>query len=415
MRRIVKKLVLRAPLTLRKNVVLLRERYWQLRMKKWERKNYPDLPEIKHKRGPVKNILIYQITGMTHGGTEKNLQLIANGLVNSYNVFFMYGETGAESNRVESFDPKVELIPFSYKSNDVAVPHRLSGMKPHIKEITSQYDIDLIITATPGYAHYPWNIITEVPLVISNVFGAPTLQKNIVSVIYNSETTKKHAEEWIGPDPRGEVMYAPLFNLPPENTHELGQQLRSQLGIKATDFMFGRIGRDDNAIFDPVGIRAWQQIAENNPDAHYIIMSPPPALVEIVTKENIPRVHFLPPSSKEKDVWAFHGALNCFAHFRFDGETSGVAIAESLTIGNPVISHRSHLWNAHLEYLSPSCSRIADKDDTASYADYMQEFIDLYRNEPATWQSLCVSAKETAQRFDPEKYKAFMVDLVRKL
>ena len=159
----------------------------------------------------------------------------------------MYGEKNAEIARCALLDSRITLIPFAYDQNATPVPHRLTGMTTHLKEVIVRHKIDLVITASPGYAHYPWNVITEVPIVLLNIFGAPTLQKNIVSVIYNSETTRRHAEVWIGKDSRADVMYAPLFNRPPQTVRDLGSALRKHVGIASNDFVFGRIGRDSDA------------------------------------------------------------------------------------------------------------------------------------------------------------------------
>lgn len=405
MRGLLKKMLYTLPRPFRTVVVMMRELYWQVRLTSWEKKHYPNLQKIQKRNGVIKNILIYHINGLTHAGTEKNLQLIANGLSGKYNVFYMYGDKTAEESRKDILDSRISLIPFSYESNEVVVPHKLKGMTPHIKEVIVDHDIDLIITASPGYAHYPWNVVTEIPIVLSNVFGAPSLQKNIVATIFMSETVLKHAVAWTGNKDNYFTQFLPIGKMPPQNTRELGSILRSKLGINETDFVFGRIGRDDDAIFDPIGILAWQKIAANYPQAHLLVMSPPPILVKMVNREKIPRVHLLPPSGEEEDVWAFHGAIDAMAHFRKDGETSGVAIAESLTIGNPIITHRSTIWNAHLEYLKENCSRIADIDSVEEYANYMKEFILLKRSNPTSWKKINEEATMVGfNNFSPDAY-----------
>ena len=200
-------------------------------------------------------------------------------------------------------------------------------------------------------------------------------------------------------------MYAPLAKLPPENAGQLGVELRAKFSIPETDFVFGRIGRNDDSIFDPIGIHAWQKIAPDYPNAHYLIMSPPPALVKIVEDENIPRVHFLPPSGNEADVWAFHSAIDAMAHFRRDGETSGVAIAESLMVGNPILTHRSHIWNAHLEYLNESCALVASFDNVDEYSANMRTFIEICGKYPEKWSEMQTSARKIgADNFSPMVY-----------
>ncbi|MDQ5912082.1 MAG: hypothetical protein QG568_295, partial [Patescibacteria group bacterium] len=344
MRSFLKKILQIFPEWVRIGIVMFRESWWQMIMYNWEKNRYPailrhfDRAQNKSNKKQIQNILIYHVNGLSHSGTEKNLQLIANGLLDKYSVFFMYSDKTADKSRRDSLDTRINLIPFSYEINEIKVPHRLHDMRPHIKEVISEKNIDLIITASPGYAHYPWNIITEIPIILSNVFGAPSLQKNIATHIFMSETVLKHAEAWTGKRKNHTTQFLPIGKTPPNNVRDLGLKLRTKIGIPESDFVFGRIGRDSDAIFDPIGIRAWQSIAEKYPKAHFLIMSPPDILKNIVANEKIPRVHFIPPSGDEKDIWSFHGALDAMAHFRKDGETSGVAIAESLTVGNPIIT-----------------------------------------------------------------------------
>lgn len=395
-------------------VVIVREWYWRVRVRSWEKQQYPNLPKIIPRERKITNVLVYHISGLAFAGTEKCLQLIADSLAKDYKVFFMYGDKIAADERKQAMDPNITFIPFSYQTCDVAVPHRITEMNPHIKEILQKHDIDLIITASPGYSHYPWNIITDIPIVLVNIFGAPTLQKNVLRFIGISDTVRLHAQRWTGELPERDItMYAPLAKQPPENVRQLGKNLRLKLKIPDLSFVFGRIGRADNAIFDPIGIRAWQKIAPDYPDVHYLIMSPPPILVDMVISEGVPRVHFVSPSATEEDVWAFHGAIDAMAHFRRDGETSGVAIAESLMVGNPIITHRSRIWNAHLEYLNESCALIAGIDNVNEYSAHMKTFIELHRTHLKKWSEMQMAARRIGtDNFSPLKYSDSIRNIV---
>ncbi len=401
------------PRPVRTAVVVIREWWWRKIMMNWESLNYPNLTH-HNTDGPIKNILIYNINGLSFGGTEKCLQVIANALADQYNVFLMYGDKTAIEERKNTMSTKITYLPFSYEENEVPVPHRITKMKPHLKDVIRKNDINLIVTASPGYSHYPWNVIDNIPIILINIFGAPTLQKNVQKVISISDTVRLHAEKWTGELPnRNVTIYAPLAKLPPDNIALLRSNLRAQLGISESDFVYGRIGRNDDSIFDPIGIRAWQKIANDYPNVHYLIMSPPPILVKIIEDENIPRVHFLPPSGKEEDVWAFHSAIDAMAHFRRDGETSGVAIAESLMVGRPILTHRSHIWNAHLEYLDNSCALIADFDNVNEYSANMRKFIKIHEKYPEKWSEMQASAKKIGEdNFSPVVYSDKILNIV---
>jgi len=382
-------------------------------MNQWEKNEHPNLPEVKPANAPIKNILVYHVSGLTHGGTEKILQHIANGIAEDYNVFYMYGDKTAEEDRKATLHPNITLMPFSYIERETLMRYKFVDSNPHIKEVIAKNNIDLLITASPGYSHYPLNTLTSIPIILLNVFGAPTLQKNIRTIVYNSNTTRNHAEKWIGSDPRAEVRYSSLYKLPPVNVKMLGLQLREKLNIPKDDFVFGRIGRSDDAIFDPIGIRAWKEIAHKHQNIHLVVMSPAKVLIKIAKEENLPRVHLLPASSAEDDVWAFHGALDAMAHFRYDGETSGMAIAESLAIGNPIITHRSHIWNAHLEYLDSDFARVAETDNYLQYANFMEEYVSMKFSKPDIWYKMRARAEEIGdEKFSPANYSKFIKGLI---
>jgi len=275
-------------------------------------------------------------------------------------------------------DSAVEFVPFTYESMSRKYPYRLTGMKPTFIETIRDKKIDLVITAGSGYTEYPFNEISSLPILVLNIFGSPNIQPNIINNICISHEVAAKLSP-IVPSEKISVMYI-LSEQPSQEAAAAGNAIRLKFGIKETDTVFGRIGRADDNIFDPIGIRAFQKIVSIDRSAHYFIMSPPPVLVGIVEKEKIPNVHFLAPSSDECEIWAFHASIDALAHFRKDGESCGLNIAESMLSKKPVISHRSAQWNAHLEYLEPAFSRVAEINNVDQYAGYMKEFVALKKS-----------------------------------
>lgn len=234
-----------------------------------------------------------------------------------------------------------------------------------------------------------------------NIFGSPTVQKNIIKNIFISKTVQKYSEQYTGPSDKNVSLCIPVKD-PIINQIKI-DSLKQKINLQSGDFVFGRIGRASDDIFDPIGIRAFQKIVTDFPNAKYLIMSPPPKVKSIVTEEKIKNVFFLDPSSDEEDIWAFHTVLDCLAHFRYDGETFGLNIAESMLVGNPIISHTSRIWNAHTDYLNSSFARVAEIDNTEEYAAFMKEFIFIKEKQPAVWEKMRVAAKEYAVRNFSEK------------
>lgn len=116
----------------------------------------------------------------------------------------MYGDKTASDERKKVMSAKITYLPFSCTENELAVPHRIRKMKPHMKEVIRENNINLIITASPGNSHYPWNVIDNIPIILINIFGAPTLhlQKNMQKVISISQTVELHVEKWTGKLPQ---------------------------------------------------------------------------------------------------------------------------------------------------------------------------------------------------------------------
>lgn len=374
--------------------------YWLIR--EWYVVIYSTIARMFDKKVPntKKRILFYHIRSLGFGGTEKMIQIISRHLdKKKYDVFFLY-PNDIEKNpgflkRLEYIkEGGVIGIPFEYKEFSSVPPHFVSGMNPDIKKLIETLNIDLLIIPDAGNANYPFSIIKTIPVILLNIFGQPNMQENIKSHICIS---KEVADKISMIVPKNKISVFPIPSEgPTKNSAVLGKEMREKLEIKDTDFVFGRIGRPDDGIFDPIGIKAFQKIQNEYPGAHYIIMSPPPILVDIVGKEKIKNVHFLKPSSKEDEIWAFHQSLDCLAHFRFDGESFGLNIAESMLCGKPIISHKSTIWNAHLEYLDNSFSRVADINNVDQYAGFMKEMIEAKKTGKITVMG--EKAKEKAEK-----------------
>lgn len=324
-------------------------------------------------------ILFYCLNGLFYAGTQKHMQILSKYLNKDlYDVYFMYSSKSSNARYDYLANSGVKMIDFSFDKVEKKSPYSVLGMKPHIFDVVKDNKIDLLVVAGSGYPEFPVANITKLPIISLNIFGSVSVQDNIKKHLCISELLANILKKSL-PSKKIDVIYVPSEDSDADSM-DRGMKLRQSLRLKDGDFVFGRIGRPDDTIFDPIGIRAFQKIVKDYPSAHYLIMAPPPILKKIVKDDNIPNVHFLQPSSSNKDVWAFHQALDAMAHFRHDGETCGLNMAESMLCSKPVISHKSTIWNAHLEYLDSSFSRVAEIDDIEQYAKYMTEFIALKQN-----------------------------------
>jgi len=350
---------------------------------------------------PLKNkkrLLFYHINSLGFAGTEKFLQILAKYIdKNKYDVFFMYPEVQEKNNfqRLEYIKKgNVQPISFKYKNISITPPYYVSGMSPDIFKIIKKLKIDLLVTPGSGHANYPFSIIKNIPILLLNIFGQPNIQNNITHHICISQEVANKLTPIV---PLNKIKVLPVPSEgPSKKSFQAGEELRKRFNINENDFIFGRIGRPDDGIFDEIGIKAFQKVVKKYPNTHYLIMAPMPKLKKIVSTEKIPNIHFLEPSSREEDVWAFHQALDTMAHFRYDGESFGLNIAESMLCAKPVITHKSPIWNAHLEYLEPSFSRVAEIGNVEQYASFMEEFIQ--KKQSGQLKLMGVFAKTKAEK-----------------
>jgi glycosyltransferase involved in cell wall biosynthesis len=321
-------------------------------------------------------ILFYDINGLSYAGTQKFEQILARHLDKSkYEVFFMYSSKMHNERRDYFAGSGVNLIDFDFNNILNELPFTVRGMRPHIFQALNEHRIDLLVVSGPGYPEFPVANITGTPIIFLNIFGSVNIQKNIKMHICISKLLAEIVKQSI-PSDKIDVMYVPSDG-PDEQAEERGKRLRESFGIKDDEMIFGRIGRPDDNIFDPIGIQAFKIAQKLHSGIHYIIVAPPPALTKMVENEQISNVHFINPTADEREIWAFHHAIDAMAHFRYDGETCGLNIAESMLCAKPIITHKSPIWNAHLEYIDDSFGRVAGVGDVARYADFMTEFTDL--------------------------------------
>ncbi len=424
MRTFAKKVVYGLPRPLRRLILSGYERAYAHRTLSELRKTGVEIKNVHPGRsGGKTKILFYHVSGLAFGGTEKSLQIIAKYLdPEKYEVYYMYSPKPRSSTGNIPLDGRkgylansaINLIEFDYRSIDGSYPYIVRDMKPSVFDVIDTHKPDLIITAGSGYSEFPFNVIRDIPIILVNIFGSPSVQSNIEKHVCISHVVADKIKLFV-PNEKNEVMY--IQSEPPLDTTAENRALRESLGIKETDTVFGRIGRADDSIFDPIGINAFERVVRDHPDAHYIIMSPPPILRKMVADRAIPNVHFLAPSGAERDVWTFHRAIDVLAHFRLDGESFGLNIAESMLVGNPIITHRSHIWNAQLEYLEPTFSRVADRGDVTAYTDFMKQMIQAKADGSIT--AMRAAAKQKAEalflmRNNIARFEGWISDILAK-
>lgn len=311
------------------------------------------------------NILIFDEQGFFYGSLQKLERQMARVLSREFNVFFVCGPKkiidSEEKQKLESFGIKV--VPFEYKYKQPYEPHRLVGMNPGIGELIKKYNITCIYLSVFAHYQFPINSIpASIPLVLISPFGHYATNGNVVKTYVsgkeNAERIRRRGVKNV------EVFFNPLEDFPKEflTKASVSEQV-----------VFGRIGRGEDSIFDPIALRAFKKLEENFPNAaKYIVVNPPPMWKKMAAELNIKNMEFWPAITERETLAKFYNQIDVLAHARKDGETVGMAIAEAMLAGNPILTHKSHFHNDHFDILDPLYALWSEADDVEKYFENMK-------------------------------------------
>jgi glycosyltransferase involved in cell wall biosynthesis len=195
---------------------------------------------------------------------------------------------------------------------------------------------DVVHVARSG--HYEWPLTERLaPLhVETNIFG----DRDRRGVLDRSLAASEYVAALRGG--ADAVSYMPIPA--PERD---GDTLRARLGIPAGAIVAGRIGRPAN--FTPIALEAFARLAAEDPQLWYVIVAPCERTRAWVAAHRPPRVLFLPPTSDDALIAAFHRTIDVFLHYRADGETYGTALQQALAYGIPCVSHASGAYMGQVE------------------------------------------------------------------
>lgn len=312
------------------------------------------------------NILFFHPSGLFYGGTEKLLQIMAKHATERFNVFFAYAPKDGENRKSYFESTSVKLLPFSYSRKQGHEPFKLLDMQPAILEIINSNHIDCV--CLPVYCHYqfPVNVLpASMPLILTSPFGHycsnGNVQKVFVSGRENLERLKSRGIK------NAELVYDPLEDFDSRFLEKSN---------KISTVVFGRVGRADDNIFDAVSIRAFARLERKYGDAvKYLVLTPPPKMVQTVNELGVK--NFVIADDKDADYLGnFYQQTDVLAHARKDGETFGKAIAEAMLAGLPIITHRSHYHNEHLNFINPDFAKWSEPDDVDGYYKNMAWFVE---------------------------------------
>ena len=305
----------------------------------------------------IKPIVIHHLNDLTLGGTEKMVQIHLSYFIkdNTFNHYLAYRSQGDKA-REEYFKEILgseKLICYDSHSTLLNI---IRDKKPFILHRYSA-----------GIPEFPF--VKEIKehtkhFVSTSVFGNQDDTIDISKVIYVS----KHVQ-WMAGQQDSENHY--VVRNPIEAPYST-ENLREELNIPQDAFVFGRIGRDDKNIYDPINIEAYAKVANSN--TYFVIVNPSNRCRSDIKRLNIKNARFIEPTISEVRLSQFYNTLDVLAHARKDGECNPANVWEAFAHGKPAISHYAHPFNGHIEVIR-DCGFVVLKDDVDEYARIMKKFI----------------------------------------
>jgi glycosyltransferase involved in cell wall biosynthesis len=139
-------------------------------------------------------------------------------------------------------------------------------------------------------------------------------------------------------------------DIPTQVTKEERLFARHDLNIGSDQFVVLRLSRPDLRKWDPLPVLAFSRLINESPDYHLIIMSPPPVRNTWITSKLGGNVSILPPSTDKDKLRKVFAASDCLVNYSHIGETFGLALAEGMAYGLPVIVNSTPgMDNAQIE------------------------------------------------------------------
>ena len=148
-----------------------------------------------------------------------------------------------------------------------------------------------------------------------------------------------------------------IIGIPIEAPHTK-EDFREELGISKDAFVFGRLGRDADSIFDPINIISYAMIETD--DTHFVALSPSQSLKDKVIECGIKNISYIDTTLDDVRISKFYNTIDVLAHSRKDGECNPGNIHESFAHGKPAISHYAIPYNGHIQEVG-NCGFVVNK------------------------------------------------------
>ena len=328
----------------------------------------------------IKPVVIHHLNDLTLGGTEKMVQIHLSHFVkdNTFNHYLAYRSQGDKAREKYFKEILGDEKLLCYDSHS-ALLNVIRHKKPFILHRYSA-----------GIPEFPF--VREIKehtkhFVSTSVFGDQDDTIDISKVIYVS----KHVQ-WMAGHQDSENHH--VVRNPIEAPYST-ENLREELEIPTNAFVFGRIGRDDESIYDATNITAYSKIENNN--TYFIFVNPSKRCRSDIKRLGIKNAKFIERTTSEVRLSYFYNTIDVLAHARKDGECNPANCWEAAAHRKPVISHYGTTFNGHLETIQDS-GFVVLPGDIDEYARIMNAFI----RGVVDYQTLSDNAYRQWQKVTPE-------------
>ena len=340
-----------------------------------------------------KPIVIHHHNNLTMGGTEKMCQIFLKHFVkdNTFDHYVAYKADG-DNTREPYFKEIVgseKMICYESPSKLLSIIH---GLKPFILHRYSA-----------GIPEYPF--VNEIKqhtkhFVSTSVFGNQDDTIDISKVIYVS----KHVQWMAGK--QGAKNHHVVRN--PIEVPYSTENLRAELHIPNDAFVFGRIGRDDESIYENINIRAFAEVERDN--VYFVLVAPSNKCRNDIERFGIKNVRYIERTTSEVRLSQFYNTIDVLAHARKDGECNSAAIFEAAAHRKPVISHYGEVFRGNIETIQDS-GFVVLSGDVDEYARIMKAFIDGV----VDYEALSQAAYNQWCKVTPEKMSEAQLSIYKEL
>ncbi len=321
--------------------------------------------------------------GLSSGGTEKMLQIIAANLPkNRFAVDYFYCDSspyiGSNYKHPETDESRinymkehgVNCIEFKVGFKDVTAPTH-NWLQTDFWEKFDEEKYDMIQTGRAGHKEYPFTKIKKTPIIeIIALSGGVDNQYNLARVLH---ICKWSAEKWISKG--GDKKRVEIVSLPVEINFSSNLNFREDLNLK-NKFVYGMHQRPSDEIFSEITLQAYKQIETS--DTAFVLMGGGSLYKKQAEELGIKNIHFLAANGDMDTVCSFLNTLNVYAHGRKDGEVNSQAMAEAMYFGLPIVSHFSTINNGHVECIGEAGLVVNNTEDYASELKKLRTEQDYY-------------------------------------